>query len=114
MRDNLVEWQWSTYARNHRDPRNLLIHLVAVPGFGIGLVGGLLAIGFDLVWLGLSGFGLTAVCFVLQAVGHRLEAEPPIPFDGPGDAIARILTEQFLTFWRYLASGDYLRAFKKA
>lgn len=113
MRDKLVEWQWSTYPRNHQDPRNLLIHIVAVPGFVIGLVGGLFAFGFDLVELGLYGFGLTILSFAAQGLGHKFEKEPPIPFAGAGDAVSRIITEQFVTFWRYVLSGQWLAAIFK-
>jgi hypothetical protein len=91
----------------------MLIHVVAVPGFVIGLVGGLLAIGFDLVELGLYGFVLTVVSFAAQGLGHKFEKEPPIPFEGAGDAVSRIITEQFVTFWRYVLSGQWLAAILK-
>ena len=105
----LIDWQWRGYSRNHRDRLNLLLHLVAVPAFVAGL--------FATVSLALQGFFVGAagaavfalVAFALQGVGHRREAQAPEPFDGPGDFVARVLTEQFITFPRFVLSGNWMR-----
>ena len=39
--------------------------------------------------------------------------QDPIPFEGAGDALSRIITEQFVTFWRYVFSGQWLAAIFK-
>ena len=46
------------------------------------------------------------VGFGAQGFAHsRIEPTPAIPFAGPADAITRIFTEQFVTFWRFVFSG---------
>lgn len=110
MRPNLIRWQWDGYPEFHRDRVNLLVHLVAVPAFvGAGAValGALLAGRWAVAGGGLLGM---ALAFAAQAVGHAREANPSIPFAGPVDAVSRIATEQLLTFWRYLVSGGFARA----
>ena len=50
----------------------------------------------------------------LQGRGHRSEFVPPEPFVGPGDAISRILLEQWITFPRFVLSGGWLRALRNS
>ena len=45
----------------------------------------------------------------MQGIGHKREAEPPVPFDGPGDFLARVFVEQFFTFPRFVLTGGWLR-----
>lgn len=113
MRDDpLLRWQWRGYGRNHQDPRNLLLHLFAVPLFMAGtlavLAGALQASPL------LAGAGVAAALgsLALQGRGHRLEQHAPEPFDGAGDALARILAEQWITFPRYLLSGGWQEAWR--
>ncbi|MCO4862359.1 terminase [Cupriavidus sp. WGlv3] len=112
MRDDepLLRWQWRGYARNHQHPRNLLLHIVAVPMFMAGTVLGL----YGLVRLNLPAIALGLVCMgmsmALQGRGHRLEAHAPEPFAGPADIAGRILAEQWITFPRYVLSGRWWRA----
>ncbi|MBB2916688.1 terminase [Cupriavidus alkaliphilus] len=112
MRDDepLLRWQWRGYARNHQDPRNLLLHIVAVPMFMAGTVLGL----YGLLRLNLPAIALGLVCMgmsmALQGRGHRLEAHAPEPFAGPADIAGRILAEQWITFPRYVLSGQWWRA----
>ncbi|SOZ52502.1 conserved hypothetical protein [Cupriavidus taiwanensis] len=112
MRDNepLLRRQWRGYARNHQHPRNLLLHIVAVPMFMAGTVLGL----YGLLRLNLPAIALGLVCMgmsmALQGRGHRLEAHAPEPFAGPADIAGRILAEQWITFPRYVLSGQWWRA----
>jgi hypothetical protein len=57
---------------------------------------------------------LPLVAFVLQAVGHKREANAPEPFRSPLDVLARILVEQFITFPRFVLSGGFARAWRSA
>ncbi|HET9484974.1 MAG TPA: Mpo1-like protein [Xanthomonadales bacterium] len=106
---NIAAWQWAGYARNHRDPTSLVLHMVGVPMFVAGVLAGLrLALaGF----LAGSVFALTVAVagFALQGLGHRREQVPPEPFDGPADFLARVFVEQFYTFPRFVLSGGWLR-----
>ncbi|MCH3159141.1 DUF962 domain-containing protein, partial [Listeria monocytogenes] len=35
---NLLAWQWRGYAANHRNPTNLVLHLIAVPLFIVAAI----------------------------------------------------------------------------
>ena len=106
---NIAAWQWATYERNHRDRVSLMLHMLGVPMF----IAGVLAA----VRLALAGFVTGSVIalsvavagFLLQGIGHKREAEPPVPFDGPGDFLARVFVEQFFTFPRFVLTGGWLR-----
>ena len=104
-----MAWQWSGYDRNHRDRANLLLHFVAVPAF----IAATLSLATSLLrgwWLGAAfSFFVMIVAFAVQGLGHKREAEAPIPFDGPGDFIARVFVEQFITFPRFVLSGGWMR-----
>ncbi|UXI66690.1 Mpo1-like protein [Tahibacter amnicola] len=104
----LIRWQWQGYDRNHRDRLNLVLHMLAVPAF----IAGVLAAVTSLVhgqWLAAGVSVVVAVAaFAVQGVGHKREAEAPIPFDGPADFIGRVLIEQFITFPRFVLSGGWL------
>ena len=61
-------------------------------------------------WLGAAvSLGLMVVSFAVQGLGHKREAEAPVPFDGPGDFLARVFVEQFITFPRFVLSGGWMR-----
>ena len=49
----------------------------------------------------------------LQRQGHRLEAEQPEPVSDRQDAMKRLLTEQFITFPRFVLSGAWWRAWRE-
>lgn len=110
---NLPAWQWRGYHHNHRNPTNLVLHLIAVPLF---IVGALLVLsgGFNLD-LGQIIVGLISLVagLGLQRHGHRLEAEQPEPFSNRQDAVKRLLTEQFITFPRFLFTGAWWRAWRE-
>jgi uncharacterized membrane protein YGL010W len=114
MRRNLLAWQWSDYASRHRNRANLAIHIVAVPLFLAGvtllLTGGILRSAPP----ALAGATMMIVSLILQGRGHKGEAERPAPFDGPLDFVTRFLAEQFVTFPRFVLSGEWLRNFRAA
>lgn len=109
---NLLTWQWRGYAANHRNPINLILHLIAVPLF-ILASGVLLSALLQLrpLPLILSVFGLLAA-LALQAHGHRLEAKTQEPFSDTADAVQRLLLEQFFTFPRFLLNGGWWKSWK--
>ncbi|MBH3472480.1 Mpo1-like protein [Pseudomonas putida] len=107
---NLPAWQWRGYHNNHRHPANLVLHLIAVPLFILGallILSGLFALDLGQIAVGvialIAGLGL-------QRHGHRLEVEQPEPFANRQDAVQRLLTEQFITFPRFVLSGAWWKA----
>lgn len=110
---SLLAWQWSLYPAGHRHRRNLLVHALTVPVFQLGTVA-LVAAPFVGGWFAALGSGAMAGAMALQGRTHRLEATRPVHFRGPGDVLARILAEQWLTFPRYVASGEFRRAWRAA
>ena len=112
MRDHLLTWQWSLYPDGHTDRRNLLIHIVTVPLFEAGFLTLLFAV-FN-PWLALGGGAAMIAALVLQGRGHRLEPVRPVPFDGPLDFVTRFFAEQCLTFPRFVLSGAFAKAWRRA
>ncbi|MFV8755820.1 terminase [Nannocystaceae bacterium ST9] len=113
-RGPLLAWQLELYPNNHADRRNLILHVLTVPLFmlgGVALVVGVAALD---VWIALAGLAAMPVAMALQARGHRLETTPPVPFRGPGDVVARIFAEQWLTFPRFVLAGGFARAWRAA
>lgn len=110
----LLAWQWAGYIKYHTARANLLLHIGAVPLFLVGNV--LFVVGLFRLSPALIPFGAVAmgVSLALQGKGHKLESVPPEPFTGPGNAIARLFLEQWITFPRFVLSGGWLRAFKSA
>ena len=113
MRKHLLSWQLENYPANHVDRRNLAIHLATVPLFLAGTV--LLVLG-PFVWLWASAVGIAAMvlAMALQGRGHKGEQTAPAPFAGPGDVFLRIFAEQWITFPRFVLSGGFARAWRRA
>lgn len=112
MRANLISWQWGQYPLGHRDRRNLAVHAATVPLF----IGGVVATAAS-PWLGvpaLLGAALLPIAMAAQGRGHRREAAPPAPFEGPLDVVFRIFAEQLITFPRFVLSGGFARAWRQA
>jgi uncharacterized membrane protein YGL010W len=105
----LLDWQWRGYSRNHRDRVNLLIHMIGVPTF----IAGTLAFVTQAAraqWFGASVAAVVAVLgFAVQGIGHKRERIAPEPFAGPGDFVARVFAEQFITFPRFVLMGQWAR-----
>jgi phage terminase small subunit len=110
----LLEWQWSRYAANHRNRNNLLIHLVTVPLFWIGAVNFVVPLVFAGLVHALGGAILMAVALFVQAKGNELESRTPEPFKDARDYVRRVLAEQFVTFPRFVISGGWWRNFNAA
>ena len=107
----LLSWAWKETPPVHKDPTNLLIHLVAVPLFVVGNV--LLVAGIVVnVWLLIAAILCIVVSLALQKYGHSLEGNSVPPFTGPRDFIRRLYAEQFCNFWRFLLSGQWYASFK--
>ena len=58
--------------------------------------------------------GASLVAVALQGRGHRLEPVPPEPFSGPLNFVSRLFFEQWVTFPRFVLSGGWLAALRKA
>lgn len=110
-RASLLAWQWQSYGDAHRDRRNLLLHALTNPLFLAG--GAALLTGIATLSL-VPALGALAmpIAMVLQGMGHRMEETPPAPFRGPLDVVARIFAEQWITFPRFVLSGDFARAWR--
>ncbi|HQR04636.1 MAG: terminase [Proteobacteria bacterium] len=110
----LLHWQWQGYAHTHQARSNLLLHIVLVPFFLAGnvvLVSGVVLLSWCLV---LAGIVATVASIALQGRGHKVEANPPEPFTGVGNALLRIFLEQWITFPRFVLSGGWLHALRSA
>ena len=108
----LLRRQWEGYSRYHRSPTNLLLHIVAVPLFllaNVCLVAGVLNRSVALA--GCSVLGVI-VSLALQRRGHQNEENPTEPFNSASNATVRILTEQWITFPRFVLSGNWRRALR--
>ncbi len=104
----------SDYAHFHRNRLNLAIHALMVPLFvlsALAVVGSLIA-GRWLEAIALAGGPVLSLA--LQRFGHGREVHPPIPFEGPGDFLARVFAEQFLRFPIFVLSGEWWRAWVRA
>jgi hypothetical protein len=118
-RKNLLRWQLELYPNNHRDRRNLVIHILTVPLFLLGMVTLVAAPVAALLvdprgWLlALGGLGPLAAV-ILQGRGHAREHEAPVPFAGTDDVIWRIMAEQWVTFPRFVVSGGFARAWRES
>ncbi len=110
----LLRWQWESYPKYHQSRPNLLIHIVAVPLFQFGTIDFLGAIAQLSVSLLAVAFGCTLAAVALQGRGHRFEAVPPEPFSGPINFVSRLFFEQWVTFPRFVLSGGWLEALRKA
>ena len=107
---SLAAWQWSFYGDNHRDRRNLVLHILTVPIF---MSGTLLLLSAPITHLfSLIGLAMMVLAVAVQGRGHARESVPPVPFAGPLDVAGRILVEQWFTFPRYVLSGKFGEAWR--
>ena len=110
----LLRWQWEGYPKYHQSRPNLLIHIVAVPLFLIGTIALVGAIAQLSLLLLVVAVGCILLAVALQGRGHRLEPVPPEPFSGPLNFVSRLFFEQWVTFPRFVLSGGWLAALRKA
>src|SRR5262249_60918159 len=108
VRPRLLQWQWSDYSAKHRDPTDLLLHIVAVPLFDIGtialLAGAAVGSGRAAV-LGLAGM---VAAGVLEGRGPRRGGGTPTPFAGALGFVGRVFVGQWITFPRLFLSGGWV------
>jgi len=111
----LLEKQWSDYSERHRNRVNLLIHIVTVPLVWIAAmqVAGALLL---MLMPGVAGLGvlfwalvLVAIALFAQSRGNAMEAIKPAPFTNIKDFAMNAAAEQFVTFPRFVVTGDWLR-----
>lgn len=106
--------QLNDYPRVHAERTNLLIHAIAVPVFDVTTVGVVASLVGRWPLAALGCAVIAAGAFAAEGRGHGLEPERPIRFAGPGNALARIFAEQFITFPRFVLSGGWARAYRAA
>lgn len=109
---DLLAWQWSIYGEGHRDRRNLAVHALTVPLFLLGTCAVLVTPVLGPWWLSAGGLIGMALAAGLQGRTHKLERTPPAPFRGPTDILARLFAEQWISFPRYVLSGEFARAWR--
>jgi hypothetical protein len=102
------------YPHFHKNRTNLLLHIVVVPLFVLGVVYAVVAAIQGRWFAALLSLLLPLISLAVQGVGHKKEPSPPLPFDGPGEFLTRIFTEQFYRFPKFVLSGDWLRAVRSS
>jgi hypothetical protein len=110
---SLAAWQWRLYPDNHCTRNNLILHILTVPMFQLGTLT-VLSAPWTGLWSAMVGLGSMAVAVIAQGKGHAQEAVKPVPFAGPFDAPRRIFLEQWFTFPRFVLSGGFSAAWRKA
>ena len=105
----LLAWQWRDYSERHRDRANLLLHMVAVPAFIAGILAALTQ-SLRMQWFGAAcAIAVAALALLVEDAGNRRERVAPVPFAGAADFAARVFAEQFITFPRFVLSGQWVR-----
>jgi uncharacterized membrane protein YGL010W len=80
------EWV-AQYARSHRHPVNRFCHTLGIPLIVVSIAIGAAALFAPALWR--AAFGLFALGWILQFVGHAVEGKPP----------------EFFHDWRFLFVG---------
>ena len=102
-----------SYAEKHSNPKNLLLHALAVPVFIAGLAG-LVAGALSREWPVVAASLLAMLVSIgVQGRGHRHERVPFVA-RGPGHFLRAIFVEQLLTFPRFVLSGAFARTWRKS
>jgi hypothetical protein len=109
----LLRWQWSLYPDGHRDRVNLALHAATVPLFLAGTVS-LAAWPMAGPAAGIAGAAALLASVAAQGRGHKTEQVRPVPFRGRGDFVARFFVEQWVTFPRFVLSGGFADAWRRA
>jgi len=106
----LLAWQWSRYPPSHRNRANLLTHVLTAPVYILGTIALVSSTLVPSVGLAVAGLAAMGLVMFLQGRTHRREELRPAPFRGPLDLIQRLFVEQWVTFPRYVLSGEFARA----
>jgi hypothetical protein len=114
MRSRLPAWQWSDYSAKHRDRVNLLLHIVVVPLFQLGMLALIYGVVAGGIAVAVIGAVAMLVSIVVQGRGHRREREAPAPFNSADDFVTRLLVKQWVTFPRFVLSGQWCRNLRLA
>jgi hypothetical protein len=102
------------YPSFHRDPVNLLVHVVMVPVFDAGVIAAVLS-AFSGRWAWAAACAAVPVLsLAVQGIGHKREGTPPLPFRGAGDFVKRVVAEQFYKFPAFVTSGRWLDALRES
>jgi hypothetical protein len=112
-RGPFLQWQWANYRGTHGDRRNLALHLATWPVFLAGTCA-IVVSPFTGVRAALAGLLALGTVVVAQGRGHRFEMREPAAFRGAGDKLKRLFVEQWVTFPRYLFSGEFARAWRES
>lgn len=111
---DVLNQQWSDYSERHRNKVNLLIHIVTVPLVWIaalqvfgGLVLMLIGVGGLKMWV--YAAILVGLALFAQSYGNGMEAIKPKPFTNAKDYALNAAAEQFVTFPRFVLTGQWLR-----
>jgi hypothetical protein len=109
--------QWNGYGERHRNKANLLIHIATVPLVwfaGLQIVGGLLLmlIGVGGLKLWIYAAILITIALVAQWQGNSMEQVKAAPPANPKDFAVHTVAEQFVTFPRFVLSGQWMRNFQ--
>ena len=109
----LLKWQWKGYSQFHQNRMNLIIHIFAIPLF---MLSNILFV-ISLVKLSIIMFGISILLInfplILEAIGHGNESMKAIPFSSVMNAVVRLFLEQWITFPRFVISGNWYINFKK-
>lgn len=113
-RDGLVAWQWEGYRDAHQSRRNLVIHILTQPLFVVGMITLPLWLAVGPRWYAVGSLAMVVVAVAAQGAGHKGESNPPAPFRSRFDVFARLFTEQFVNFPRFVLSGRFGIAWRNA
>lgn len=115
METQITSTPWfEVYGAVHHDRRNLAIHLATQPLFAAGFAGMLIGPFVGAYWLLAAGPFAMLLAIAAQGGGHRFELRAPEPFRSARDVVVRLLTEQLVTFPRFVLSGELVRAWRAA
>ena len=110
----LLRWQWEGYPRYHQSRFNLLLHIVVVPLFLLGNIALLFAVLKGSWFIAALALAAMVVSVAAQGRGHAKEPVPPEPFTSKSNAVSRIFCEQWVTFPRFVISGGWSNALRRA
>jgi len=113
MRQHLLEWQWKLYPEAHKRRLTLVVHFLSAPIFICGTL--MIASSVLFGWhYAVAGVLFMIGTVLVQGWTHKQEDAKPVPFLGPADFVARFFAEQWITFPRFVLSGEVVRAWRSA